>query len=154
MFVMNSVINWAEKDKNRYLYLLGIINAFATFALIYVCYFGTYRLDYVNGELLVNPVKQIYTMIVCYGYALGLINGAFLCRRFLPFNPKEGSKTIRFIRGLIGGVFVIILLREVLQPIFFNLIDFKLAFISAIVIGLLITLVYPIIFTFIEKKIK
>jgi len=154
VFAAYGAINWAEKDTNRYLYLLGIINALALFALIYICYFNSYRMDYVNGELLVNPIKQIYTMIVCYGYSLGLINGAFLIRRFMPFEPKESSKKVRFIRGLIGGVLLIILIRGVFQPIFFKEMDFKIAFITAIAIGLFITLVYPIIFTFVEKKFK
>ena len=152
--VMHSVINWAEKNKNRYLYLLGIINTFALFALIYVCYFNTYRIDYVNGELLVNPFKQIYTMVVCVGYALGLISGAFLTRRFLPFDPKEASKKVRILRGLIGGTLLVIVLRNFLQPIFFNIMDFKIAFIFAIIVGFTITFVYPIIFTFVEKKFK
>ena len=154
VFVFNAVINWAEKDKNRYLYLLGIIDAFAAFALVYVCYFGTYRIDYVNGELLVNPLKQIYAMIVCVGYALGLVNGAFLTRRFFPFNPTDASKKVRVVRGLVGGILLIFLLREVLQPIFFSMMDFKIAFAAAITIGLSITLVYPLIFSKVEKLIK
>ena len=75
-------------------------------------------------------------------------------RRFLPFEPKEGTKKARFIRGLIGGALIIILIRGVFQPIFFKEMDFKIAFLSAIAIGLIITLVYPIIFTFVEKKLK
>ena len=152
VFVMNAVINWA--DKNRYLILLGIIDIFAACALIYVCYFNDYRIDYVNGELLVNPIRQIYTMIVCYGLALGLVNGTFLCRRFFPFEPKEASIKIRFIRGLLGTALVMFIVRMVLQPIFFSMIDFKLAMIYSVIIGLIITLIYPIIFTFTEKFFK
>ena len=151
IFIMHFVINWAEKDKNRYLYLLAIINIFALFALIYVCYFNTYRMDYINGELLVNPTKQIYAMVVCVGYALGLVNGAMLCRRFFPFNPQTSSKRARITRGIIGGILVILLLRKILQPIFFSIMDFKIAFAVSIIIGLFLTLIYPIIFTKLEK---
>ncbi len=152
VFIANTVINWAEKDKNRYLYLLGFINIFAIFALVFVCYFNSYKMDYVNGELLVNPLKQIYTMVVCSGFALGLINGAFICRRFFPFNPKKSSLKKRIIRGLVGGILLISILRGVLQPIFFNIISFKLALIYSFLIGISITLIYPIIFTLIEKE--
>ena len=65
VFVMNFVINWAEKNQNRYLYLLGIINIFSVFALVYFCYFASFRMDYVNGELLVNPIKQ-YAALGCH----------------------------------------------------------------------------------------
>jgi len=153
VFVMNAIINWAEKNKNRYLYLLAFINIFEIFALIYICYFNTCRLDYVNGELLVNPIQQIYTMVVASGFATGLINGAFLCRRFFQFDTEECSNEVRILRGVFGGIILIALLRGILQPIFFNMIDFKIALISAIIIGLCITLFYPIIFTFIEKKL-
>ncbi len=151
VFVMDALINWAEKDKNRYLYLLCLINAFAVFALVFVCYFNSYRMDYVNGKLLVDPIRQIYTMVVCSGLALGLINGAFVCRVFFPFNPKNGSKKVRILRGLIGGTLLVCVMRGILQPIFFNMIDFKFAIIYAIIIGLTITLVYPLIFTKVES---
>ena len=151
IFVLNFVINWAETDKNRYLILLAIIDAFAALALIYVCYFNQCRINFVNGELLVNPIKSIYTMIVCYGYALGLLNGAFVCRRFFPFEPKDGSNKVRIIRGVIGGLLLISIVRDVLQPIFFNIIDFKCAFVASMTIGLSLTLLYPIVFTKVEK---
>ena len=151
VFAVNKIIDWAEYNTNRYLYLAGIINIFAVLALIYVCYFNTYRIDYINGELRVNPYKQIYTTVVVYAFILGLLNGCFLCRRFFPFNPKEGSLKSRIIRGLVGGILVALVLKFVIEFVIMNGLHLKIAILPMLLAGLFITLFYPIIFTKIEK---
>jgi len=154
IFTVNKLVDWAEKNKNRYLYLLGIINVLAILALIYVCYFNTYRIDYVNGELLVNPVKSIYTTCVVYGYSLGLINGCFLCRRFFPFNPKDISVKNRVLRGIIGILLVIAMLKLIMEPVFMNTIPIKQAILVLFIVGITITLIYPMMFLLFEKFFK
>lgn len=146
IFGVNKIIDWAEKDKNRYLYLQAGVNILAVLALIYICYFNTYRLDYINGELLVNPQKSIYVTIVVYSYALGLINGCFLCRRFFPFNPKDASIKQRIIRGIVGSIGIILLLKYVIAYLFMNTIATKLAIFLMFLVGLFVTLIYPVIF--------
>lgn len=146
IFAINKIIDWAEKDKNRYLYLQAGINILAILALIYICYFNTYRIDYIGGELLVNPQKSIYVTIAVYGYALGLINGCFLCRRFFPYNPKDATVKQRIIRGIIGTVGIILLLKFVLAYIIMNTVAIKLAISMMFLVGLFVTLIYPMIF--------
>lgn len=147
IFAGNLLINWAEKDKNRYLYLAGIVNILSVLALIYVKFFNTYRIDYVSsGQLLVDPQKLMYVTYVVYGYALGLINGCFLCRRFFPFDPKEISVKKRIIIGIIGSVILILLLKYILLYIIMNIIALKLAIPVMFILGLFITLIYPAIF--------
>ncbi len=143
VFLMNSLINWADKKKNRYLYLLLFFNIFAISALTYICYFNNYPLDYVNGTLLVNPKNSIYSAVICHGLSIGFINGAFLCRRFIPFDAKQGSLTSKIKRGVIGAVCIFILLKYILGYIYSNMADFKLALLISICIGLFITLIYP-----------
>lgn len=146
IFTGNLLINWAEKDKNRYLYLAGIVSILSLFALIYVKFFNSYRIDYVSGQLLVDPQKLMYVTYVVYGYALGLINGCFLCRRFFPFDPKEISVKKRVIIGIIGSVILILLLKYILLYIIMNIIALKLAIPIMFILGLFITLIYPAIF--------
>ena len=154
IFVINKLINWAETDKNRYLYLIGAVNAFAVLALIYICYFNTYRIDYVGGKILVNPYNQIYVTCVVYGFALGLLNGCFLCRRFFPFNPKEVSVKCRIVRGIVGVIGVIAMLKLVLKSLIMNIVDTKMAMAITFLTGFVITFVYPMIFVNFEKFIK
>jgi hypothetical protein len=154
IFAVNSLINWAEKNKNRYLYIAGIVNILAILALIYVDFFNTYRIDHVSGELLVNPQKSIYVTFVVYGFALGLLNGIFLTGRCFPFNPKDGSLKNKIFRGIFGVIMLILLLKYTLEYVFINIISLKFAVLIMFSIGLFVTLIYPIIFSkFIKRKV-
>ena len=154
VFALNPIIKWAEQDSERYLFLLGIINVSAVSALIYMLYFNTYRMDYISGELLVNPQKLKYVTVTAYGYALGLINGCYLCRRYLPFNPKEASVKIRIIRGILGAIGTVLLIKFVFGFIFMNYLRMRYAAPLAFLTGLAVTLIYPVIFTNAENIIR
>lgn len=145
VFVINFIINWAEKDKNRYIYILAIINVLAILALIYVKFFDTYRIDYIDGKLLVDPNKLLYVTFVSYGYALGLINGCLICRRFFPFDPKLGSLKNRVLRGSIGSIILVVLIKALVSFVFINTINVKIAILLMFLLGLFVTLVYPLV---------
>ena len=147
VFLLNSFINWADKNTNRYLYALGIINVFAVLVLIYICYFNCYPADYVNGHLLVNPNNAIYVSIIFYGFDLGLINGGFLCRKYLPFDASAGSLKNKIFRGTIGALIMFVLLKFFIQYMFHNTCDYKFALVSTFIIGFFISAIYPYIFT-------
>jgi len=152
IFSVKYLIDWAEKDKNRYIYILTGINVLAILALIYIKFFNTYRIDYVSGELLVDPQKLIYVAFVSYSYALGLINGCFLCRRFFPFDPKKASVKARVSRGIIGSIILILLLKGVLSYLFLNSVNLKISVSVMFLLGLFVTLIYPLIFVKISRN--
>ena len=154
IFGIRPILEWAEKNKNRYLYLIGIINFIALLALIYIRYFNSYRIDYVSGELLVNPQDSIYVTIIVYGYALGLINGCYACRRFIPFNPIDISLKRRITRGILGAILIITLLKMILEPIFMNHVSTYKAVSLTFFAGIAITFIYPLIFTILGKKLQ
>ena len=154
IFCMNKLINWAEQNTVRYLYLIGIINFAAVLVLIYICYFNNYRMDYVNGELLVNPFNMKYVTCIAYGYVLGLLNGSFLCRRFLPFNPKDVSVKCRIFRGIIGAVMVVLMLKLIVTKIFLSIVDIKEGMMMTFTVGIMITLIYPLIFIGFDRLVK
>jgi hypothetical protein len=151
IFSVNRIINWAEQKIDRYLYLAGIIDIFAVLAIIYITFFNSYRIDYLDGQLLVDPKKSIYLTIVVFAYVLSLINGCFLCRRFFPFEPKESSVKTRIIRGLIGSVITVSMLKYIVNHVILLGAELYVAISSMVFAGLLVTLIYPIIFTKIEK---
>ena len=152
IFAVNYLINWAEKNKNRYLYILVAVNVLAILALIYVKFFNTCRIDYVSGSILVDPNKLLYVTIVSYAYALGLINGSLLCARFFPFDPKQGSIRNRVIRGVIGAVIVLLMLKWAVSFVFLNIINTKIAVLVMFSLGLFVTLIYPVIFRRFVKR--
>ncbi len=147
IFGVNQIINWAEENKNRYWYLMTIVNIFALISLIYILFFNTYRMDYLSGELLVNPMKAKYFSATVYGYSFGIINGCFLCRMFCPFNPKDVSIKRRILRGLLGALGFILLSKFVFTYIVMNTVALKPALLIMFLIGICITLIYPLIFT-------
>ena len=152
VFILNSVINWAEKNPNRYLYLLGLLNTAIILVLIYICYFNCYPMDYVNGKLLVDPHHSVQVSIYCFAYVSGVLSGAFLCRRYFPYNPKDGSIKERFSRGIIGAAIVIILFKLAMKYLFCGACDFKIVFLLSFLSGFFITAIYPFIFSKIKLK--
>ena len=153
VFALNPIINWAEKNPDRYLYLAGIIDIFVVLSLVYTYFFNSYRMDYVNGEILVNPQKLKYLTDVIFAYALGLINGSFLCRRFFPFNPKEADVKRRIRRAVVGCICTVFLLKYVIEQVVMNSVDLKIAVPAMFLAGVFVTLIYPIIFTKFKKFI-
>ena len=154
IFAIDFLMKRAEKNKNRYIYILITVNILAILALIYIKFFNTYRIDYISGELLVNPQKQLYVAFVTYGYALGLINGCLLCARFSPFNPKDDSVKNRAIRGIIGSIALILSLKTAQTNLFINAASLRIAVPVLFLIGLFVTLIYPLIFIKISNFLK
>lgn len=152
VFLFNSLINWAEKNKKRYLNILIFADIFAFLALIYVCYFNQYPCDYINDEMLVNPFKSKYSFVVCYGFAFGLLNGAFLCRRFTNFEGKYGNLHSKIKRGIMGSIILFIILKFALGYIFSHIIHFRYVFVIATLIGLFVTFIYPLFLLKIQQK--
>lgn len=154
VFVVNKIINWAETKPDRYLYLAFAVNILIILSIIYINYFNTYRIDYIDGNVLVDPAKTIYVTNVIYGYLLGLLNGCFLCRNFFPFDPKQASIRNRITRGIIGGVAIILILKYVINFIVMNQLQLRFAFPIMFITGLFITLIYPIIFQHFDNTKK
>ena len=152
VFALNKMIDWAEKKHNRYLWLTFFVTTVIIAAIIYIRYFATYKMEYIDGKLLVDPKKAIYFTTAVFGYILGILDGCFLCRRYFPFNPKDVSIKRRIIRGLIGGTFVIIITKFVIAGITMNTVHLRFALPIMFVTGIFITLVYPLIFQYFDKK--
>ncbi len=154
ILIFNKIIEWAESNKTRYLYLALFVNLFAVAALIYVLKFNTYPMDYINGKLLVNPHHALKTSITFDFYALGLLNGVFLCRKILPFETYNTDLKTRFIRGVIGGAILFLILNYPVQWVFDEIFSFKTGLIIQFLSGFFITAIYPLLFTYSEKLLR
>lgn len=150
IFVVNALIKWCEKDKNRYLYVLAVVDILLVFMQLYI-FNKSYPMDYVNGKLLVNPNKYIYISMIYFGWVPGLLNGVFLCRRFWPFDAKRGDKTTRAIRGVVGLLIAYALLHIVDLHFWPHYNDYKLTFAMLFLTGFFITAIYPAMFLTIEN---
>ena len=146
VFALAMLIPWAEKNDNRYLYLLSIINITALIGLLYVRYFNVYPMDYVNGELLVNPASGIRVTLAYYGYALGLINGCYLSRKFFKFQASSGTILNRIIRGILGSLMVYFFMINNVSDVLGWKYGSKFVFVSTFITGFFITAIYPFAF--------
>lgn len=150
VFIIYPLINWAEKNPDRYIWLLLVIDILAILILVYLHFFNTYRMDYIEGKLLVDPLRIKYKTLIYYAESLGIINGCFLCARFFPFNPKDATLKNRIARGIVGSIGIVILLNFVFEYIKSS-VKIYYAVPLSFLIGITITLIYPIIFTKLKK---
>jgi len=153
IFTVFPLINWCEKDKNRYLYLIGIVDLIIILVMYYILT-KSYPMDYINGKLLVNPRRGIDISIIYFGWILGLTNGVLLCKRFCPFDAKLGSLKAKTIRGIIGVLTSYILYSVIQYGMFLNHIitDYKMVMIITFFVGFYVTAIYPFIFSKLLKK--
>jgi len=154
IFIVDKIIKWAEKNKNRYLILALIANIITAAMIIYMQYFNNYRMDYIDGKLLVDPQKSIYSTVLIYGYILGLLNGYLLCAKFFPFNPQKTTVKNRVIIGITGSLLIIFISRNIIEHFIMNSASITAVFPIMFIIGLFITLIYPLIFQYFDKNIK
>ena len=150
IFATSKLLNWCEKDKNRYLYVLLAVNIICIGILYYVCT-KSYPQDYVDGVLLINPDKAIHNSFIYYGWTMGLINGVMLCRRFFPFEADLGNLLIKILRGLVGAGCTFLAIRYVDIHFWLQIHDYRLTFSVFFAIAFFVTAIYPMIFSAIEK---
>ena len=154
IFVVSSILKWVEADKKRYLYFLLFINLISIALLIYFSMFRQYPMDYVNGQLLVNPLGPLRAQVVCFAFSLGIMNGVCLARNYFPFNPKEGSCVEKIIRAIVGVLFIVILNYYCVEYCFSDKCPLISAFFITLFVGLFITAIYPYIFTKIGRLLR
>ena len=149
IFLIDFILKKCEKNKNGYLYFALAVNILTVMLLVYACTKG-YPMDYYNGKLLANPLNVKYIAVMYGGQSAGLITGAMLCARFFPFNPKEWSLKRRIITGITGVILAVSILNHT-QYFWGHMIDFKLAFVITFCASLVLTGLYPFIFTRFKK---
>lgn len=80
-----------DEKKLDILSILGIIAVTGT--LIYITQ-KSYPMDYVNGKLLVDPVKMQKDFFSACGMVLGLILGSYIERHFIHYEIPYGAKNL------------------------------------------------------------
>lgn len=147
------LMDWVDKGKNRdIITFIGVI--LSSIALVVYEFTKTYPLDYVNGELLVDPMKmQMYTFPKI-GLLIGFFTGWILNRRFIGFDAIVGSSGQKVLRGVIGLALLSLVFEK--SRILFEFYDEPrlTMFMSAFLSSLFITGIYPAIIVYIRKKFK
>lgn len=151
IILTNVILSWCEKEKNRYLYVLAVMDIVALGILYYILA-KKYPLDYVNGKLLASPMKAKYIAVVYTGWVMGMLNGAYLSAKFFSFNPKDGSLTNKIIRAVIGCAILYVMLHYIQIYFFEGEQGYKITFACMLLAGFFITCIYPMIFSKFSSK--
>ncbi len=142
LFLVHYLIVWVDGGKNRdiIVFLTTCILILAVVAFVFV---KTYPIDYLNGEILVNPYKIKISVLTNSGYNFGVFTGWLLCRRFLDFDASQGTIVEKIIRFL-AGIAILVLLSfsfDFLKQFTGAYIDFVNNFVCAIFVIFL----YPLL---------
>lgn len=150
IFITHWGLEWCKGDKNRLLYLLVGMNVLALVILYYVLT-KKYTVDFSNPEVLKIHVKAMYITILYIGFSMGVFNGAFLCKRFFPFDAKQGSVKNKVTRGIIGVLIIVSWFLYFEDYLFNPMRRYRVVFTALFIVGFFITAIYPFIFSKLTK---
>lgn len=116
-------------------------------------YFKEYPMDYVDGKLLVDPIKMTVGGFKDPGRLFGVVLGWFIERRWIRFDP-DGTSAQKVTRCLVGALLFIFYWTVVVEPlgraIGIGIVHFFLQGSAP----LLFMTVYPLLFQRIEGRTK
>lgn len=130
----------------------GIFTAFLIVTSLIVLYYirvKAYPMDYIDGQLLVDPLQMQTGVFKASGILIGCAMGGFIERHYINFEISQNvyKRSLDGIIGFISIYFLIKFAKWLIIPIGAN----KGYFISYIIIGLFVTAIYPL---FIKKTNK
>ncbi len=145
---------WIDKNKKRDYIIPCVGLVFTALFLVYIS-LKTYPMDYVDGELLVDPSKMMKDGFKDAGRFLGVTIGWFLERKFVRFTLNVTA--IQKVTRCCFGVLLIIFYENAFMPMITEAISsswvsFALTFFELI----LLMVIYPLCFSKIEsmRRIK
>lgn len=97
---------WVDRHPEKDWVVLAAVIAYMAFLLPYI-YFKKYPMDYVDGQLLVDPAKMTIDGFKDPGRTFGIILGWWLERRFVKFDIK-GTTEQKVVRCLAGGLLYVL----------------------------------------------
>lgn len=151
-FVAERLFKWIGKDDERK--LVFFIGGMITCAVIFLyLYFKPYPEDFLNGQLIVDPIKARADAFDALGFGLAFFLGWFLEQKLINFKTNVSPKD-RLWRIIIGfavlGVIAVIIYP--LMKMLFSVEAYK--FFKAFLPFFSILFIIPLIFTKVEQRFK
>ena len=105
IFIVNKV---ADKigENDKVIDILTIIGCFFLIAVILYVTFKPYPMDYVNGELLVDPKTMLKDVFGASGAVFGLLLGSFIERHWLHYEIPKGSANLGLLTAIGLGILI------------------------------------------------
>ena len=151
-YLAAKVLDWVDSHPDKDWVVLAAATAITVLVLLYIR-FKAYPMDYVDGQLLVDPKKMTVDGFKDPGCGYGTVLGWFIERRYIKFDTS-GTPQQKLLRCLSGALLYVFIQLAVVGPlgkaVGVGIVHFLL---QAVAIALFMT-VYPIIFTAFEKRHK
>ncbi len=93
------------EGKEKALDILTIVGVFAVIGVLFYIMLKPYPMDYVNGELLVDPQKMMNDSFKACGGMMGLLIGSFIERHLIRYEIPKNSKHLALL-GFLGFMIV------------------------------------------------
>ena len=151
-FVAEKIFAWIERDDERifFFFIVGLIIVAVTFIWLY---FKPYPEDFLNGKLIVDPLKARDDAFDAAGFGLAFFLGWFFEHKFINFKTNVSPKNR--LRRIIIGFAVLGVISVAIYPlikILFSVSTYK--FFKAFLPFFSILFVIPLIFTKVEERFK
>ena len=152
LFAAERLFTWLGKDRERQ--VLFLLSGLLTVAVVFLwLYFKPYPEDFMDGQLIVDPLVARADAFDALGFGLAFFLGWFLELRFVNFktNVSQKDKLWRVIIGFaILGVIAVVIYP--LMKMLLGVEAYK--FFKAFLPFFAILFVIPLIFTKVEKKFR
>lgn len=130
--------------------MFAVIFVFFTAAAVVFALNKNYPMDYMNGELLVDPHEMLKDFMLSAGLSMALVCGGIIEHRIVCFSTECPLKTkiFRTVTGLLGAGLIYLLTKltgSFLPPLFNSLL-------RGLLIGFYAVLFHPMLFKKIEEK--
>ena len=137
-------------DRSLLIKLLAAGCAAAVLAIIYFT-IKTYPMDYLDGDLIVDPAEMKNDGYAAAGAFLGTLAGAYIEIRHVRFTT-EGTLPVRILRVICGLPFVLVLMFVLKKPIYSIAGTAAGHVIIYTVLTLYIIAGYPAVFTAVRRR--
>ncbi len=105
-----------QEDRSLLYKLIAAGCVAAVLAVIYFT-FKTYPMDYIDGDLIVDPIEMKNDGYAAAGAFLGVLSGAYIEIRFVRF-ATDGTLPAKILRVLCGLPFILLLMLVLRKPIY------------------------------------
>ena len=114
LIIIIGIIEKRVHGNDKVLDILTLVGILATIGVILYISFKPYPMDYVDGQLLVDPQKMMNDCFKACGGFLGLLIGSYIERHFIRYEIPEGSTALPIMACV--GFALMIAFKQLLAP--------------------------------------
>ena len=114
LIIIIGIIEKRVHGNDKVLDILTLVGILATVGVILYISFKPYPMDYVDGQLLVDPQKMMNDSFKACGGFLGFLIGSYIERHFIRYEIPEGSTALPIMACV--GFALMIAFKQLLAP--------------------------------------